>query len=325
MSFCPVVSSGNDGDGPETGVSASLGNVNPLDGIVPPQHQGLLIRTAITTLTYPMENAKMLIQLGHEPVAPRHVKTFLMGRPALQLPSVFQYIAHIKRKDGFTALYRGWAPKVTSMGISHVVCQKFDEFWPPKAPKEKDNPTQEELIEGVSRQMAERMACLVVTHPLHVCTVRAVAQFVGKEDKYDGVIGALVAIYREDGILGYYAGFIPRALGELATIGLTAAAAYAINTYLLPADDNLKNYTDHLASFFASSLTYPFHVVGNCMSVTHSGLAASYPPHMPLYQNWVDAWGHLSRKKQLKRGSSLFFRYYAGPQVIVGDRAFPIN
>ena len=46
------------------------------------------------------------------------------------------------------------------------------------------------------------MACLIATHPLHVCTVRAVAQFVGKEDKYDGVLGAIVAIYREDGILG---------------------------------------------------------------------------------------------------------------------------
>ena len=46
------------------------------------------------------------------------------------------------------------------------------------------------------------MACLIATHPLHVCTVRAVAQFVGKEDKYDGVLGAIVAIYKEDGILG---------------------------------------------------------------------------------------------------------------------------
>ena len=97
---------------------------------------------------------------------------------------------------------RGWAPKVTSLGISHVVSQKFDEFWPAKAPKDKDKPTPEEVVDGVTRQAAERMACLIVTHPLHVCTVRAVAQFVGKEDKYDGVLGALVAIYREDGILG---------------------------------------------------------------------------------------------------------------------------
>ena len=52
----------------------------------------------------------------------------------------------------------------------------------------------------------------------------------------------------------------------------------------IPMNQSIKAYADHLASFFASSLTYPFTVVGNCMAVSHSGLAASYPPHMPLYQ-----------------------------------------
>ena len=112
------------------------------------------------------------------------------------------HIAHCRFTIVFPFCFRGWAPKVTSLGISHVVSQKFDEFWPVKAPKDKDKPTPEEVVDGVTRQAAERMACLIVTHPLHVCTVRAVAQFVGKEDKYDGVLGALVAIYREDGILG---------------------------------------------------------------------------------------------------------------------------
>ena len=66
-------------------------------------------------------------------------------------------------------------------------------------------------------------------------------------------------------------------------------------------------------------------VVGNCMVVSKSGLAAGYPPHMPLYKGWVDCWRHLSAQGQLKRGSSLMFRYYTGPQVIVGDKALPIN
>ena len=66
-------------------------------------------------------------------------------------------------------------------------------------------------------------------------------------------------------------------------------------------------------------------VVGNCMVVSKSGLAAGYPPHMPLYKGWVDCWRHLSSQKQLKRGSSLMFRYYTGPQVIVAGKALPIN
>jgi len=315
-SVCPAARVSG-GDGPEDAAGAG-------GEIIPAKYYGVLLRAGVATLSHPMEHAKLLIQLGYEPIAPRPKKT-MFGNPALQLPSVFAYMGHMRRRDGFLAMYRGWAPKMAGMGLSAVVQQRMALFWPPVEPKDPDNPTPEEIVESTSRQVAERMACLIVTHPLHVCAVRTMAQFVGREDKYgSGVFGPIVAIYREDGILGYYAGFVPRALGELATIGLTAAAGYVINTYVLP-DKTLRMYTDYLANFFASSLCYPFQVVGNCMAVSHSGLAASYPPHMPLYQNWVDCWTHLSKQKQLKRGSSLLFRYYTGPQVIVGDRAFPIH
>ncbi len=61
------------------------------------------------------------------------------------------------------------------------------------------------------------------------------------------------------------------------------------------------------------------------MSPLRSGLAAGYPPHMPLYQNWNECFRHLSRTGQLKRGSAMFFRYYTGPQVVVGDRVMAIR
>ena len=51
------------------------------------------------------------------------------------------------------------------------------------------------------------------------------------------------------------------------------------------------------------------------MAVSRSGLAAGYPPFMPLYMGWTDCFAHLRSQKQLKRGSSLLFRYYTGPQV----------
>jgi hypothetical protein len=61
-----------------------------------------------------------------------------------------------------------------------------------------------------------------------------------------------------------------------------------------------------------------------------------YPPCMPLYSGWLDCLRQLRAKNQLKRGSSLLFRYYTGPQVaalsltpgpqrIVGDRVIPLD
>ena len=60
-------------------------------------------------------------------------------------------------------------------------------------------------------------------------------------------------------ILGFWSGLIPRAIGELACVGLTYTIAYIVNTYILE-DKSLKSWTQHLASFFASSITYPFQV-----------------------------------------------------------------
>ena len=76
------------------------------------------------------------------------------------------------------------------------------------------------------------------------------------------------------------------------------------------------------------------------MSVSRSGLLMGYPPCMPFYTGWADCLQQLRAKNQLKRGSSLLFRYYSGPQVgergktdlilpllqrIVGDRVIPLD
>ena len=56
-----------------------------------------------------------------------------------------------------------------------------------------------------------------------------------------------------------------------------------------------------------------------------SRLIAGSPPHMPIYTSWVDCWSNLSRTNQLKRGSSLLFRYYTGPQIVIQGRAVVLD
>ena len=72
--------------------------------------------SGMTSATHPLDLAKTLIQIGHEPIAPKHIKTWL-GGPALALPSFlglyrglgpnFYYMEHIRRCDGFLGLYMG--------------------------------------------------------------------------------------------------------------------------------------------------------------------------------------------------------------------------
>lgn len=86
-----------------------------------------------------------------------------------------------------------------------------------------------------------------------------------------------------------------------------------------------KNFKNMLFfKFIATAVTYPFQVVSNCIAITGSGLKAGSPPHMPIYNSWIDCWTDLSRQNQLKRGSSLLVRYYTGPQMFIGGRLVPI-
>lgn len=47
-------------------------------------------RILVNTISHPIEYAKVLIQIGHEPILPRETRT-LFGKPALALPNIFQY------------------------------------------------------------------------------------------------------------------------------------------------------------------------------------------------------------------------------------------
>ena len=56
--------------------------------------------SGVTATTHPFDLAKTLIQIGQEPLAPKPTRS-IFGTPQHSLPSVFVYIGHIKKKDGF--------------------------------------------------------------------------------------------------------------------------------------------------------------------------------------------------------------------------------
>jgi len=57
-------------------------------------------------------------------------------------------------------------------------------------------------VEKIIHESSERLAILVVTQPFQVLAVRCMAQFVGGENKYNGILSGFGEIYRENGILG---------------------------------------------------------------------------------------------------------------------------
>uniref|UniRef100_A0A4W6EN28 Mitochondrial carrier homolog 2 n=1 Tax=Lates calcarifer TaxID=8187 RepID=A0A4W6EN28_LATCA len=183
------------------------------------------------------------------------------------------------------------------------------------------------VVNETTKEMIARSCATIVTHPFHVITLRCMVQFIGRETKYSGVFDSIITVYREEGILGFFAGLIPRLLGDVLSLWICNLLAHLINTYAI--DDSMshtgeiKNCSQAVTGFFASMLTYPFVLVSNLMAVNNCGLAGGLPPYASVYPTWVDCWRHLSREGNMSRGNSLFFRKLpAGKMYAIDQKRF---
>lgn len=280
---------------------------------------------------HPLAYAKVLIQLGYEPVGPT-LHTGWFGSKSLMYPNVLSYVGYIKKTDGFIGMYRGLGARLISAMTSNLVSNAVQSHLVGKPlaaeldVSSRDKAKEEEqFVEGVKRlfkdtmyETCSRCAGIVVSQPFHVIFVRSVAQFIGRETKYSSISSSIQEIWEKDGVLGFFAGLIPRLIGEALTIWLVNILTHAINNYLLSdsCHEDKRGYTSMFSHLLVSQITYPFNVVANVMAVNNSGLYAGNPPITPIYTDWVDCWNRLSKENQLKRGSSVFWRTYKGPSIV---------
>ncbi|NXR90703.1 MTCH2 protein, partial [Hypocryptadius cinnamomeus] len=303
----------------------------------------VLLGSGLTVLSQPLMYVKVLVQVGYEPLPPTLGRN-IFGRQVYQLPGLFSYAKHIVKVDGRAGLFKGLAPRLCSSAIGTVVHSKVLQLLPPDssfplqpgASKKEPVSSLEHVLKETSREMVARSAATLITHPFHVITLRCMVQFIGRETKYSGTLSAFATIYREEGILGFFAGLIPRLLGDILSLWLCNMLAYLINTYALengvgPAPGSgppprfggiqvllllpqvstmteMKSYSQAVTGFFASMLTYPFVLVSNLMAVNNCGLAGGLLPYAPTYSSWLDCWSQLHREGNMSRGNSLFFR-----------------
>uniref|UniRef100_A0A671M105 Mitochondrial carrier homolog 2-like n=1 Tax=Sinocyclocheilus anshuiensis TaxID=1608454 RepID=A0A671M105_9TELE len=281
----------------------------------------VLLGSGLTVLSHPLMYIKVLVQVGHEPLPPTLGRN-MFGRQVYQLPGLFAYAKHIIKIDGKSGLFKGLTPRLCAGTIGTIVHSKVlqDNTLP-----DFQNKTSSESL--TTKEMIARSCATIVTHPFHVVTLRCMVQFIGREAKYSGVFDSIVTIYREEGILGFFAGLIPRLLGDVLSLWICNMLAHFINTYAI--DDStshtgeIKNCSQAVTGFFASMLTYPFVLVSNLMAVNNCGLAGGLPPYAAIYPNWLHCWSHLSREGNMSRGNSLFFRKLpAGKMYAIEQKRF---
>ncbi|XP_032935846.1 mitochondrial carrier homolog 1 [Catharus ustulatus] len=300
------------------------------DAAGPEGGEGLfvLLGAGLATASHPLLYVKLLVQVGHEPLPPT-IGRNVLGRKVLYLPGFFTYARHIVEVDGKRGLFRGLTPRLISSTLSTITRGSVKKAFPLEdmehvSNKDDVKTSLKKVVRETSHEMMMQCVSRVVSHPLHVISMRCMVQFVGREVKYSGVFSAIGRIFKEEGILGFFVGLVPHILGDVIFLWCCNLLAHFINTYAV--DDNfsqasvIRSYTKFVMGIAVSMLTYPFLLVGDLMAVNNCGLRAGLPPYAPAFASWIHCWRYLSAQGQLFRGSSLLFRRAPIPAA-----SFPID
>lgn len=287
----------------------------------------LLNRTEL--LLHPIEYMTTLVQIGYEPLPPKLSKS-LFGRTQLQLPGFFTYMNYIIKTDGFFGIYRG-----LRFNIAYSVAYRFvynnvnslsketKLFGVIKSADDKFKDLKNLSLSLVNDTLS-RVTALAVAYPFHVMMVRSMSQFIGRETHYDSIASAILDIYYTGGLSGFYAGFVPFALGNCILLYLESGLIYLLRNHVDKSLELSKNtFVLSSISIVTRSLIYPFRIVSTVMSCNGSSArsvaASAYTA--PSYENWQQCMRSLWARGEIKRGSSLFWRH----QPITSSLMFPMQ
>ncbi|MED6262672.1 Mitochondrial carrier 2, partial [Ataeniobius toweri] len=147
---------------------------------------------------------------------------------------------HIIKIDGKAGLYKGLGPRLCAGAIGTVVhskvLQKCQEKGTPQVLGGQQKAAESSLqhvVNETTKEMVARSCATIITHPFHVITLRCMVQFIGRETKYSGLFDSIVTVYREEGVLGFFAGLIPRLLADILSLWMCNLLAHVINTYAI--------------------------------------------------------------------------------------------
>ncbi|KAF7254643.1 hypothetical protein EYD10_01489, partial [Varanus komodoensis] len=216
---------------------------------------------------------------------------------------IYSLARHIVDVDGKRGLFRGLTPRIISSTLSTISRGRIKKAFPLEdmehvSNKDDVKTSLRKVAKETSHEMMMQCASRVISHPLHVISVRCMVQFVGREVKYRGVFSSIGTIWKEEGLLGFFVGLVPHILGDIIFLWCCNLLAHFINTYAV--DDNfnqasvIRSYTKFVMGIAVSMLTYPFLLVGDLMAVNNCGLLAGLHPYAPVFSSWIHCWKHLS-------------------------------
>ncbi|XP_061182310.1 solute carrier family 25 member 32-like isoform X1 [Saccostrea echinata] len=270
-----------------TGSQVKKAGVTDVDGVTPPvkgilrhvkwEHlvAGVSGGAASTLLLHPLDLVKIRFQVNEGTATVGHI-----DRPEYR--GIVDAFRTIRKTSGFTGLYQGVKPNVlgsaSSWGFYFMFYNSIKTFM-------QDGDTKVDLGAGKHTLAASGagLLTLVLTNPLWVVKTRLCLQYetnitsIKPEKYYSGMIDALYKIYKYEGVLGLYKGFIPGMFGI--SHGAIQFVCYEemktkYNNFKQRPIDYRLNSAEYIAfaalsKIIAATVTYPYQVVRSRLQDQH--------------------------------------------------------
>ncbi|KAH8872764.1 Mitochondrial carrier like [Schistosoma japonicum] len=297
-------------------------------------------------LANPFRVAWTLIKLGYEPLAPVQfyspLALFGLSPPIYVYPNFFKYTYHLMKTIGvWKVLSTGLFTNATQDFIGEIFRAAFirrttiwmtvennhfyDRIHTPATTiitttnsRSNEGFQTERLLEEPKFSvffdrfieiLSLKFWEVLVSHPFYVVTVRQIAALIGKETQYTWFPMAILSIYRENGILGFFQGFIPRLIGEVILTSAYYCSCRIVRSLIFGLGERSAenmNILRVLLYYTLHNYTYPFELTGCVMAVHGARLVGAAEANS--FQNWHECHRYLSVNKQLIRGWRPFLR-----------------
>jgi carrier protein len=275
-------------------------------GVSLPDFASRMVGTSVSAIiSSPMSVIRTLIQLGHEPIAPKPHVNFI-GQNGFLRPGMIKYGKELVSTHGYKALFIGIEARLIEAYVSDLMLARTKEALKNAVTDvDGDENAKVPVVTEIVMESTALCGAIIVCHPFKVIGTNMIAQLVGGENVFIGIYGSLVHLYDEEGIAGWFRGLAPAIVGEIVYAISITLLTKAISEYVTPklvgggsrstneeAAEEQRNaeqmVSHHLAATFANPLFYPFRVVRTIMAVQGTGLAASRPPTTAEYLGWTD-------------------------------------
>ena len=306
----------------KTALGLNEQQVNPPE----PGFSAHVIKTLFGLPFYPLKVARVLIQLGYEPKPPEKRYSFVFQQYLFYYPGIIGYSRAIAQQSGWKAMYRGVGCHFIEdivASTSGAIMTSFVENRLVGVYEKRKDTVLDVMLRTINMFITKLISDLTVTvivHPFHVITVRNIAQQIGDEHIYKGLISSTREIYQTEGLRGFYSGLVPALWSAYVRLSIYMCLWCVTELVMLAMTGDKYNLPKlffkglvafPVMAYVPQTYSYPLSMVSNVMAVNSSRLAAGNPPRMPIFNRWSDCAHYFRMSGNSFRGSGVIFPRFA--------------